>query len=581
MNNKSNLKKIADLFNNNSLNEALRLCDQITDMSNQHIIKNFKGAIYFKQKNLDLAKQNFLKAIELNKNFIDPYKNLYSLFVAEKDFKNLIVVAKKIFEADIKNPISHFKLAYALEVNGNLSKSIQFYNSAMTNGFKDKKMIYNNLGNIYFQLDKVEKSIDFYYLSLNQDQNDKLIINNLIKAQIKKRNIEEIDKLLDKAKSIDDKYPEYLHNKAELLILKKKFDDAIIILKNLIKIHKDPKHALLLSKIYFTLGETEIGNNLIKETAISFPSDLLVKNFKGMRDLFDGNFEDGWHGYEFRISALNKLYTEVPEWKGQTLMDKKILVYNEQGIGDAIQFSRYLFPLNKICKHIDFLLNEKICGMFKNNIEGINIISKKDLILTKYDFKIPLGSLLKFFYKDISKFNESLIYIDQIKSKIFKKEIDHSKINIGLVWSGSFYGPREPYSSIPLSKMQNILDLNANFYCLQNEIRESDKVDFNQSNINNYGHLSFNDIPSFANNLDLIISTDTSFLHMSGSIKKESWALIPLNNDWRWGKFYELNPYANFKIYKQKNFDNWDEVLNIIKSDLIKKIEIFNSKIIK
>ena len=578
MNNESHLKKIINLFQNNNFDDALILCDQNQEKTNEHIIKNLKGAIYFKQKNYTLAKQNFLKSIELNKEFIDPYKNLYLLFDAIKDFKNLIVIAKKIFELDKKNSLSHFKLAYALEVNGNLTQSINFYNSAANLGFKDKKMIYNNLGNIYLQLDKIDKSIEFFFLSLKEDQNNKIILNNLIKAQIKTRNIDKIENFLEKAKSLDENYSEYLHNKAQLLILKKKFEEAIVVLKDLIKNYKDSKHSLLLSKIYFTIGETEKGNNLINETMISFPNNLSVINFKGMRELLEGNFENGWKFYEFRRSALNKLYPEIAEWKGETLENKKILVYNEQGIGDCIQFSKYLFPLNQICKDIDFLVDKKICKMFKNDIIGINICSKNDITLSKYDFKIPLASLLKFFYKDINKYNESLIYINSIKSDNYKKEMDTSKVNIGLVWSGSFYGPKEPYTSIPLSKMNNILNLNAKFYCLQNEIRNTDKSTFDKSNIIDYGHLSFENIPSFAKNLDLIISTDTSFLHMSGSIRKETWGLLPLDSDWRWGKFYDLDPYINSKIYKQKNFDNWDEVLNIVQHDLIKKIEKVNLK---
>ena len=578
MNNNLLLKKIINLFQSNNLNEALILCDQNYNDTSEHIVKNLKGAIYFKQKNFNLAKKNFLKSIELNKNFIDPFKNLYSLFITTKDYENLIIIAKKILELDKKNSSSHFKLAYALEMNGNLTQSINFYNSAISLDFNDKKMIYNNLGNIYLTLDKTDKSIEFFSLALEKDQNNKIIFNNLVNAQIKTRNIDKIEKLLNQAKVLDENYNEYLHNKAQLLILKKQFEKAIIILKDLIKNYKDSKYSLLLAKIYFTTGDKVKGNNLINETVISFPKDLSVINFKGMRDLSDGNFENGWKFYESRRTALNKMYPEIPEWNGETLIDKKILVYNEQGIGDCIQFSKYLFPLKKICKNIDFLVDKKICEMFSKDIIGINICTKNEITLSAYDFKIPLASLLKFFYKDINKFNESLIYIDPVKSNNYKKEIDTSKINIGLVWSGSFYGPKEPYSSIPLSKMNNILNLNANFYCLQNEIRFDDKSTFEKSNIINYGHLSFGDIPSFAHNLDLIISTDTSFIHMSGSIKKETWGLIPIDPDWRWGKFYDLDPYFNSKIYKQKNFDNWDETLNTLQYDLKKKIEFFNSK---
>lgn len=572
-----NLKKILNLFKNGEFNRALTLCEKNKDKLNEHIIKNLKGVIYLKQKNYSLAVKNFMESIEANKNFVDPYNNLYVLFVKIKDFKNLIIIARKIYELDKLNSTSNFKLAYALELSGNLTQSINFYNSAISLGFKDKKVIFNNLGNIYLQLDKVDKSIELFSISYKEDLNNKFVINNLIKALIQKKEVDKTEILLEKAKIIDENYSEYLYNKAELLFLKKQFEESVLILKDLINNYKDSKYSLLLSKIYFTIGEIKKGDDIINECMDLFSTDFKVINFKGMRNLFYGNFDEGWKFYEYRRSALNKLYPQIPEWNGENLTDKNILVYNEQGIGDCIQFSKYLFLLNKICTNIDFLVDKKIHNMFRRDVSGIKICTKEDIISKKYNFKIPLGSLLKFFYKQISTIKESLLYVDDIKAEIFNKEINNSKINIGLVWSGSFYGPREPYSSIPFSKMKNILDLEANFYCLQNEIRVNDKDDFDKSNIINYGHLSFNDIPSFANNLDLIISTDTSFLHMAGSIKKETWGLIPLNPDWRWGKFFELDPYPNFKIYKQKNFDDWDEVLNIIKSDLIKKIEIFNS----
>jgi len=577
MNNKSNLKKILDLFKKGDLDKALALCDNSEDKSNKHIISNLKGAIYQKQKNYSLAVKNFMKSIEFNKNFIDPYNNLYALFISNKDLKNLIIIASKIYELDKSNSLSNFKLAYALELSGNLSQSINFYNSAISLGFKDKKIIYNNLGNIYLQLDKIDKSIELFSKSYEENLNNKFIINNLIKALIRKKEIDKIEILLEKAKTLDEKYSEYLYNKAEFFILKQEFDSAIIILKDLIKNNKNSKYYLLLSKIYFTIGEIKKGDDIINESMNLFSNDFKVINFKGMRDLFYGNFNEGWKLYDYRRSALNKLYPQIPEWKGENLVNKKILVYNEQGIGDCIQFSKYLFLLNKICKDIDFLVDKKIYNMFRKDVGGIKICIKEDIILNKYDFKIPLGSLLKFFYKQINTIKESLIHIDNKKYKTFNKKIKNSKMNVGLVWSGSIYGPNEPYRSISLSKMEKILNLDANFFCLQNDIRESDQNSFKKSNILDYGHLSFGEIPSFIKNLDLIISTDTSFLHMSGSINKETWCLLSMNPDWRWGKFYELDPYSNSKIFKQKKFNDWSEVLENVEKDLNERIKKFSN----
>ena len=573
MNNNLHLKKIVDLFNKNLLNEALQLCKEYKGNKNQHIIKNIIGAIFLKQKKFNLAKDNFFKAIKLNEKFIDPYNNLYHLFNIIKDNQNLILISKKIYEFDKKNSISNFKVGYAYEINGEYTRAINFYDKALKNGFKDKKLIYNNLGNVYLQLDKIDKSIEFFSFALENDKNNKIIINNLIKAELKNKDFIKIEELLNKAKDIDENYYEFLINKADFFVLKKQFNEAIDLLNEIITQAKNsnPNAYIMLCKIYFTKGEIEKGKKIINQITNLYPNNIDVIRFKGMQDLYDGDFENGWKNYELRISSMNNLYSEIPKWKGEELSKKSLLVYNEQGIGDCIQFSKYLLPLAKYCRDIDFIPNQKLKEIFKNDLNGINICDRKDLNIDKYDYKIPLGSLPKFFFREINKYNNNLILVNSKKSEYFKNKIDKSKINIGLVWSGSINGPNEPYRSISLSKFDKILSLNANFYSIQNEIRKEDEPFFSKSNIINFGDLYLSDMPSFINTLDLVITTDTSFLHFSGSIKKETWALLSLYPDWRWGKFYDLDPYANMKIYKQIKFDNWDEVLKLVYNDLKKK----------
>ena len=96
-----------------------------------------------------------------------------------------------------------------------------------------------------------------------------------------------------------------------------------------------------------------------------------------------------------------------------------------------------------------------------------------------------------------------------------------------------------------------------------------------KSKIIDYGNYNLEDIAAIIHNLDLIISVDTSLLHISYFQKKETWGLLSLNSDFRWGKLYELNPHRNLKFYKQSEFDNWRPVLNQIKINLNEKIENF------
>ena len=117
------LKNIFDLFKNNEFDKALELCNQNTQKKIKHIVYNFKGAIYLKKKNLINAQENFLNSIKSNKDFIDPYKNLFVIYNNKKEFNNLLEIALKILEFDKKNPTYNFQAGYALEKNGHLLKS--------------------------------------------------------------------------------------------------------------------------------------------------------------------------------------------------------------------------------------------------------------------------------------------------------------------------------------------------------------------------------------------------------------------------------------------------------------------------
>ena len=111
-----------------------------------------------------------------------------------------------------------------------------------------------------------------------------------------------------------------------------------------------------------------------------------------------------------------------------------------------------------------------------------------------------------------------------------------------------------------------------NFYCLQNEIWQSDQKTFNALKITNKGDLKFKQLGAFIQNLDLVITCDTSILHLAASLGKETWAVISLDPDWRWGKFHEFYKYKNIKIYKQNKFNDWRDTIEVIKTDLSKKI---------
>ncbi len=275
--------------------------------------------------------------------------------------------------------------------------------------------------------------------------------------------------------------------------------------------------------------------------------------------------------YEFRKSKLSNFFKNIGEWTGANINNKSIVVYNEQGLGDSIQFSKYLLPLSKVSNKITFVVQENIKNLFKE-LKNINIKTYNECKNQTFDFKISLGSLIKFFYKEKINTEESLIEFNH-KNKIeLENKIDFSKKNIGLVWSGSFLGPNEPYRSIPLDCFKKILSLNANFYALQNEVWDRDLEYFKSSNLIDCSNYKLDELSSLISKLDLVITCDTSLLHLASSLNIETWGILCLYPDWRWGEFNKFNPYNKLKLFNQKKFCNWDFINNEVYELLEKKL---------
>ena len=562
----SDLKEIADYIINKNFDQALKLCENYQNEKNKYIISNFKGVIHLSQNNFENAEINFLNSLKENNKFIDPLNNLIQLYFRKKDYIKLLFYSKKLIEIDSSNPSFNYKLGYALEQNNKVEESIEYYKNCINLNGKDKLKAFNNIGSILSKSKKYKIANQYYLDALKIDQNNSLTINNLLSNYLELRDEKNSDIFYEKAKNIDQNIIYFLYNKVEYLIQKNQIDDAIEILEN--NKNRDLKFFIKLIRVYSLIGEREKAQNLFDELKKIETNDPEYFQFLGMRFLFQGNFEIGWKYYEHRNTKLKNIFNAIAEWNGEDIHQKSIIVYNEQGLGDSIQFSKFIIPLLKLTNNVTFLVQKNIIDIFKKDIPNLKVVSKENFHDNKFDFKISLGSLVKFFYKE--KIDESLLTNNSLFDLPFI--LNKNKLNVGIAWSGSFNGPNEPYRSIPLKALNRIFSLDINFYCLQKEIWERDLIQFEKTNIKNLGEYSLGDMVAIIQKLDLVISSDTSILHLAASLNKETWGLLNLYPDWRWGAFNKIHPYKSLKLFQQKTFNKWDDVELEIYKNLERKI---------
>ena len=564
------LKKIIDYINENNLDKANELCEQNTDKKIEHVIKNIKGVISLKRQKFEIAKSEFLKSIELDKKFIDPYKNLFKLNLKIGDFKSAIENGKKIIELDIqKNSISYFNLALAHDLNKDYTKAIEIYKIADNLNFKEKKILFNNMAKCFWGAQQIDNAKHYYLKALETDQNDKLIINNLLIIYLRIGEKDKIEQFYKKAEQIDENYIEFKLNKSDYFLFKDKIENAIELLKSIIEDTKNYTAYTKLAKIYSIIGNNKKAIETVEEAITNYPNIKDLKFTRGMLHLIEGNFKEGWEFYELRDSIVKDTsFENIKTWKGENLKDSTILVTSEQGMGDILQFSKFLINLSSSSKKIDFVIFDKLLPIFKSNFNNINIYKKSEILENKYDYKISIGSLNKYYYKDNNSNSSDLINLNSDKKDHSKLFLNNKKKNIGLVWSGNFFGPREPYRSIELKNFKNLLNFDLNFYSFQNEIWDRDKEFFLKSNIIDLSKENFVDMIGIIKKLDLMISTDTFFLHLACICNKETWGLISASSDWRWYEYYKYNPYKSLKIFKQSNYKSWHSVISQIEKNL-------------
>jgi len=356
-------------------------------------------------------------------------------------------------------------------------------------------------------------------------------------------------------------------------IKKKEFLTSLRIYKKILLKKKDFEIYHKIAILFFRLGRTKQAYYFFKKSNNSnsehkctlYGMSLCLLTFKDLAKGFE-LYEERW----WRKDAEKKKYTNIPLATNiSQIFDKKILIWHEQGLGDTIQFSRFVIDLNKHSKNITLVVQKKLKDLLSYISPLVRVIEYDllDLEKEKFDFQLPICSLPKFL--EIKKIEDISYY----KLTLPKKNIinlDFNKLNIGLAWSGNPNYLNDDYRSIPFNYFKKILSLNeTNFYKLSKDLRIQELLDYNSYNIIDLGDKDFSDLSHFVKDLDLVISSDTSIIHLSGILGINSILLLNFNSDWRWFDSYKTTPwYPSVRIIKQKKLNDWGSVFDQLNDEI-------------
>ena len=308
-----------------------------------------------------------------------------------------------------------------------------------------------------------------------------------------------------------------------------------------------------------------------------------------------GQFEEGWRSYAIReqIPFFYPAGTPTPpgeKWIGQDLRGKTILLQDDQGYGDAIQFFRYL-PLvwrlgpARIVLQTFPLLRDLLAG--STQVARVVTDVPADL---QPDLHCLTANLPGLFSSREGTIPASVPYVrppnreprDGLRLPMGQGPNGghdagrpgglNVDLNVGLVWSGDARHLTDHLRSIPASRFLRIAGVKGvRFYCLQNLIRPSDIPALEACPaVDRIGErfVDFGDTASVVSQLDLIITVDTSVAHLAGALGKKVWILLPLAPDWRWLTDRADSPwYPTARLFRCGP-DGWDPVLARVETAL-------------
>ena len=515
-----------------------------------------KDALYYfnlglsssKEGNHEKAIESYIKAIEINPNYPQIYYNLANIYNETNQFDKAIENYKKAIELDSKFFAAYNNLGityakkeeYKLAVE-NHKKAVEIEPNFLS--------AYISLGITYYKQRKYLLSLDILNKALEISPNNAGVYKNLGVSYIQ----------TDIFKAIE--------------CLKK----SILLNPN----DKETYNSLAIA--YYQTRELDLSIDNYNKTLQLDPNYADGKSNLSAVHLIKGDFEKGWELYENRFFKDSSLKVKIPQfskprWQGESLKDKVIYVYKEQGFGDTIMFSRYILLLREIAKKVIFRPQPQLKNLFLSSdfdVEIIdNSISDENIV---FDRHIPLLSLPLIFKTNLNNipYTEKYLKADFQKEKFYKENyFNNNKFKVGIFWYGDHrYVPQKSTDLsyfYPLAQCSNIqlysLQKGYGYDQLENKPKNIDIMDLGKT-FNDYS-----DTAAAIANIDLLITIDTSVAHLAGAMNKLAWVLLYKESEWRWMMDIDYSPwYKSLKIFRQKEKNNWETVFQDILQELSRK----------
>lgn len=345
----------------------------------------------------------------------------------------------------------------------------------------------------------------------------------------------------------------------------------------------DPAPREHLGNVYRELG-------LHREALASFddaircdPAQASAHFSRSQELLLLGEWREGWqeHDWRWKVKGLGMPPREFaqPEWDGREFARGTVLLHAEQGLGDAVQFMRYVPLVAARCAAVVVECAPPLAGLLRSVPGGARIVARGEA-LPAFDAHLPLMSLPRVFRTTPETVPWSGPYLsaDPRRVEAWRKELaPAAKRHVGLVWAGNPRNWNDRRRSMALSALAPLASVaGAAFYSLQwgtgsDQLRTPPAgvriADFGDR-IRDLGETA-----ALMRCMDLILTVDTSAAHIAGALGVRAWLMLSSSPDWRWLLGRDDTPwYPSVRLFRQRDAaEGWDPVVGRV-VDALRKL---------
>jgi len=327
------------------------------------------------------------------------------------------------------------------------------------------------------------------------------------------------------------------------------------------------------------MGDAQRAIPFLETARLIDPTNVTAEFNLAVAHLMLGNYEQGWRLYEsrWRYEHLEGTKPRLPrpEWAGEDLRDKTILVIGEQGLGDQIQFLRFCGNLQDRGAKIRLHVSPSIKPLLINTPPAIlSVTANTEDVIGDFDYWVAMMSLPRLLNMRLENVQHYLQYVqpDQARVQAWAERlgIPKQRMRIGIAWSGRKDSWINQHKSMPAETMAELVRRfpEHQWINLQVDASDEDTATVKAAGVECYpGTINdFADTAALMHHMDLVISVDTAAAHLAGAMGRPLW--IPLNaygHCWRWMQNRDDSPwYTTARLFRQERYGDWSGPMNKI-----------------